>query len=296
MAVRRGVPGEEFVHFGRRIGWRLLTRGELASGVQYILTPVISVRLFEFEFALNVLPEGVRDCLDISSPRLFSLFVGGCRPDARIAIWNPDAVDYCETEQIVSKLGIDSIHVDQRAVDGLAHTVGAYDCIWSLSVIEHISGAYDDRCAVKQMYDALRVGGRLILTFPVDRQAWDQDAPADYYGTQPELAGGKRFFFQRFYDLDAIEDRILASIGARPTVVRWFGEVAPGRYDAYQQRLARLGYDARMDDVRMIAEDFQLFDSFESMPGMGVCGIAIDKFPSDHVNGSSIETETGGQR
>lgn len=276
-ALRYGVPGRQLVRFGRRVGWNLLRDRQTILGLEYFLTPVVSLRLFELQFALEALPDGASICLDVSSPRLFSLFVASDRPKTHISVWNPDPNDFRRTGQILKSLGIANILVEQKAVDALEETSDMYDCIWSLSVIEHISGQYDDRYAVKRMYESLRPGGRLIMTFPVDRKMHDETASTDYYGTQSRIPGGDVFFFQRFYDLAAIEDRILSTMDVRPSMLRWFGEVTPGRYDRYQRRLAREGYSARMEDPWMIARDFRSFESFDAMPGMGVCGIAIDK-------------------
>lgn len=275
-AEKLNVPGGDFVRFGRRLGWRLAASGQLALGAQYILTPVISVRLFEFPFAMSALPSGMRNCLDVSSPRLFSLYVGRKQPGARIEMWNPDSPDIRETKYIISRLNLSNVRAEERPIDSL-DVAEAFDCIWSISVIEHIEGVYDDRYAVRRMYEALRVGGRLILTFPVDREAYNQETETKLYGTQPASKDSGRYFFQRFYDLNSIEQRILSPLGVRPAVIRWFGEARRGIYSAYQERLSKQGTDARIEDPRMIAKDFRYFDSFDAMPGMGVCGLVIDK-------------------
>jgi len=74
-AHKNGIPGLEFAHFGRQIGWKLLYSGQVNMGLTYILAPLITVRYFEFPFALACLPNKLGDCLDVGSPRLFSLYV-----------------------------------------------------------------------------------------------------------------------------------------------------------------------------------------------------------------------------
>jgi len=189
---------------------------------------------------------------------------------------NPDVKDISETGAIISKLGINSIRVACRGVHVLSHQTETYDCIWSISVIEHICGGYDDRYAVKLMYDSLNSNGRLILTVPVGREFRNEWRDSNCYGTHGSQSGGK-YFFQRFYDKAAIWGRLLSPIGKEPTVVRWFGETSAGRFSEYEQRWMREGYKCTVEDPREIADNYQEFATWEEMPGMGVCGLMVEK-------------------
>lgn len=101
-----------------------------------------------------------------------------------ILMINPDARDLNQTLLVIRKLGINSIQVENRGVESLLAQRGIYDCIWSISVVEHIEDGYNDTQAVQLMYNALKKGGKLILSVPVDRHFWDEYREADYYGTQ----------------------------------------------------------------------------------------------------------------
>jgi SAM-dependent methyltransferase len=274
-ASKEQVPGLEFASFGRRMGWRLIGRMP-RLGARYLLTPVDIVRYFEFGFAADCLPASPGGCLDVSSPRLFSFYVAATRPSAHITVLNPDADDLAETRSAAKELDLITLETRPGGTDALKTCSGAYDTAWSLSVVEHIAGAYDDREAVRWMFDALKPGGLLILTVPVDRRFWIEYRDIDHYGTQAPLENGK-YFFQRFYDAQALHSRLIESIGHDPVTTRWFGEKTPGRFHAYVARWLQEGIAATVDGPREIADHYQLFDSWEAMPGVGVAGLLFQK-------------------
>jgi len=265
-----------FDRFGRSMGAQLLLTGS-RIGLDCLLHPVSIVRYFEFEFALSCLPQVLGHCLDVSSPRLFSLYVASKMAPASVTMINPDAEDISRSMKIASKLGLRKIRGECSGVESLSHYDDTYDIIWSISVIEHISGDHDDRHAMKHMYDSLNSGGRLILTVPVDRKFWNEYRDRTYYGTQPEQNVQSRFFFQRFYDRAAISERLLEPLGITPSSVRWFGESTPGRFSQYIGRWIHEGYNCTVEDPREIADHYREYSSWEEMPGMGVCGLMVEK-------------------
>ena len=271
-ARRHGLEGLQFDLFGRRLGWKLLLRG-VKSGWAYVLNPVSVPRDFEFEFTWAQLPTFGGSFLDVSSPRLFSLFVAKRRPDASISSVNPDPVDTAQTQRMVNALRLGAISVRGCDIRELAERDERYDCIWSISVIEHVAGEYDDRQAVD--VGMLRPGGRLILTVPVDRTQWDEYRDRDYYGLQQPWIGGS-YFFQRFYDLRAIEERLLAP-GRPAKLLTWCGERERGRFADYVGRWLRDGIDCTLADPEEMARHYRHFPSWEAMPGFGVCGLVIEK-------------------
>lgn len=274
-ALRAGVPGMEFDHFGRRVGRRLLLKG-VGGAYTYLVNPVSIVRYFELPFALSCLPQRSGNWLDVSSPRLFSLFAADRFPDATVTVINPDAADLEQTRRITNALGLTKISAKLGGADIIKDLPGPFDCAWSISVVEHIAGRYDDSAAVAMMFDALKQGGRLILTVPVDRTYRDEYRESNAYGTQSAAADGK-YFFQRVYDRDAIEERLIRPLGVSPSVMRWFGEKRAGVYADYERRWLRDGLDCTVDDPRFIADHYRQFDDWSQMPGIGVCGMMIEK-------------------
>lgn len=275
-AKRHGIPGLNFAYYGQSLARRLLWKGSLA-GLRYLTNPVSITRYFEFSFALDYLPENASSCLDVGSPRLFSYYVVDTGAAKQVKIINPDPRDAQVTERIRKLLDFAGITVSCTDVRSELLTGKKYNCIWSISVIEHISGNYEDTDAVKWMYGALNEGGRLILTFPVDRQYWKEyRSGEDPYGTQ-ERADSQQYFFQRFYDLDSIRQRLLEPVGVSPVTMRWFGEKQSGHFHDYIRRWLEEGWQCTVEDPREIADHYQEYESWEEMPGVGVCGIVIEK-------------------
>lgn len=276
-AGRRDLIGMEFNHFGRNIGYRLLRKAHLSNVGRFLLSPVSSTRYFEFSFALSCLPKKLEKCSDISSPRLFSLYVAEKFNLQSLSVINPDIRDLSLTKSIVIRLGIDVIQLQNSGVELLASQFEIYDCIWSISVIEHIEGEYNDIKAIRLMYNALKKGGRLILTFPVDRNFRNEYRDINYYGTQGFYHKNKGFFFQRFYDEAAIWERLLKPIDQEPSSIRWFGETSPNIFNRYIERWLHEGYECTVDDPRHIVDNYREFNSWDEMPGIGVCGLMIEK-------------------
>lgn len=280
-ARRLDLPGQDYYHLGRRIGWRLLA-ARVSMGPQLLACPVSSTRYFEFDFARRALAQdgfAPRRCLDVSSPFLFSFDVARRRPGIQVRMLNPDPRDWRLTRQMAAILkwpGIAPVGVGVEALDD--EPPATWDAVWSLSVIEHVAGAAgDDRDAVRRMWQAVRPGGRLILTVPTDRRSWDEFRESDEYGTQAAAGASRRCFFQRFYDEQAIAERIVRTIGIAPARQEWFGEKANGHFHAYVARWRRAGMAATRDDPLDVAANYQIYPSFAAMPGAGVCGLLFLK-------------------
>ena len=265
-----------FNRFGRRLGWRLILNGE-SYGVSYLVNPVNSFRYFEFPFALTALPDNPGRCLDVSSPSLFSFYVSQKFRPKSIWMINPDHEDIHRSAVTARKLKIPNIETECHGVDILEDRKESFDCIWSISVVEHISGKYDDRYAAWLMYQALAVGGRLILTIPVDRISWDEYRDQTYYGMPKDRSGTGSHFFQRYYDKQSLWKRIVGSIGVEPAHIGWFGEKNGGHFADYEKRWLRDGFECTFDDPREMSEHYQEFLSWDEMPGKGVCGLVFIK-------------------
>jgi len=272
----RKIPGILFDRFGRHLGSRLLFRRN-KYGILLLLNPVSCVRYFEFDFAAKAVTNRHVDCLDVSSPRLFSLWLVSNRPSVRIHMINPDQVDLEATQQIIDEMGIPRILIKNIPVEGLPVQQSKFDLVYSISVVEHIAGEYDDAYAVRRMWDLLKPGGTLILTFPVDRSFRKEYRDSKYYGMQGETRSGGGYFFQRFYDMSAIRERLLAPIGHPRFVSQFFGEREPGLFAAYEKRWLREGLGVTVNDPREIADNYAEYPSWEDMPGVGVCGLKAEK-------------------
>jgi SAM-dependent methyltransferase len=273
-ARRQNIPGLRFDRYGRRLGARLLLRGA-RGGASLLLNPVSIVRYFEFEFADEVIGDQADSCVDVSSPRLLPFWLAQTRPKLQVRMINPDSADIGRSSDFIRHLGIERVDARCQGVDSLPNEPSA-DVVVSISVIEHIAGAYDDRQAIRWMWEAVAPGGRLVLTFPVDRKPWDEYREAPMYEADT-VRNEHGVFFSRHYDLEAIHTRLLQAIGDPPHEMRFFGERTPGYFTAYAQRWMAEGLAATVRDPREIADHFQPYARWDDMPGRGVCGLVMKK-------------------
>lgn len=277
IAIVLRAPGQRYGVAGRRLGIRALRAGRRAAGRDLVLTPVNIVRYWEFPFVGRHAPPGATRCLDVGSPRLFAIDFARRHPGARVRVINPDRTDVAQTRALARVAGLANVEVEPIAVADLVGDPLRYDAIWSISVLEHIPDA-GDRDAVAVLYGALAPGGRLLLTVPADRRAWDEYRQSDTYRLGlPRRPEG--YFFQRWYDEAAVRDRLLGPIAdpAATIHLEWFGERQAGRFAAYEQAWMRDGHARTVTDPLEIARGYRTYASWADMPGQGVCGIAITK-------------------
>ncbi len=74
-----------------------------------------------------------------------------------------------------------------------------------------------------------------------------------------------------------MKERIIDAVGVEPVKIVWYGEKEKGRFHAYIARWRALGREAVLDDPAEYAMHYQEYDSWESMPGAGVCGLVFIK-------------------
>jgi SAM-dependent methyltransferase len=272
--VRARIPGLDLDRFGRRVGLEMLARREPLGGA-YLLHPVDIVRYFEFDLALSALPRTAGEFLDVSSPRLFSMFVARREPTARITVINPDASDADLTRRMARALRLPNVDVRPIAIEALEEG-RPIDCAWSLSVVEHIGDEPGDSAAIANLHRRLAPGGILVVSVPSAREFRTEYRDEDVYGTEPGRKDG-RYFFQRVYDERAIRARLVAAAPWRDVQLRWFGETTPGWFTAYERRWAAEGLPFVVDDPRFIAAHFREYGDWSEMPGDGVCGLVLRK-------------------
>jgi len=302
LAQVAGLGGGVFDLFGRTLGIKMLLQGH-HIGAQLVSRPVASFRYFEFPFVRFALEEFARDsaddtgggrrggngwgsrgssdlhCLDVGSPFLFSLFARSVGLASTVDIVNPDHGDVQLALLAARVLGLHGVETHTTTIQsfGAQAKAGAYDAIWSISVVEHVPGEDGDVEAVRAMWRLLKPGGLLVLTVPVARRFTIQRSGTDAYGLglAPDEEG--LYFFQRLYDLSALHERIVDTVEVRPMHMRWFGERTEGTYRRYFDAWSQ-GRDLLpiTDPIRMLLQ-YRAFASWADMPGLGVCGLVLRK-------------------
>ncbi|MCB2153948.1 class I SAM-dependent methyltransferase [bacterium] len=275
---RLGLPGLEFDRYGRSLGGKLGFRHPAVS-CRLRLNPVSSVRYFEFDFVNRHLQDGAIRALDVSSPWLFSFYEVSHREELRVFMINPDVKDCQNVRKLITALRVERISaecIDVRSYEDSAQNE-SFDAIWAISVIEHIDGEYDDRDAICQMWKMLKPGGQLLLTFPVSAQFEEEFRPVDQYGLNTHRNQKGQHFFQRYYDEEAINSRILEPLDAVDPRIEFYGERVPGWFQRYESQWTKAGLSRTVYDPRDMARQMVRYDSLSQMPGKGVCGLALKK-------------------
>jgi len=272
----QGLVGREIDLYGRRLGLRLLAR-HAPGAWDYLLNPVACVRYFEYDFTRRHLPNVVRHGLDLSSPRLFSFWALETHRVGKVLMCNPDRADLDLTRAIAQAIGLSRLSMDGMGLDGLVRMDTTFDAIWSISVLEHVAGEYDDSTALSWIWDRLAPGGRLIITVPIDRKAWTEYRDQDCYGTQAGRRIADGVFFQRWYDEAAIQSRIIRPIGTAPVARGYYGERVPGHFHDYHRRWLAEGLATTVHDPAMMVQHYREFPSAADMPGCGVTGLVFEK-------------------
>ncbi len=265
----------DFDRFGRSVGRKLLFKDPVI-GRQLLLCPLVGPRYFEFEFVRSCIPNVPESCLDISSPYLFSTYLASQNPSAKISIQNPDVRDAEFTSRIAKLLDLKNLHSTSDNVENLSSSAARYQCAWSISVFEHIDGDCDDSKAIRLVYESLRPGGTLAVTVPVDRVFRNEYRQSDAYGTQPKVGDGT-YFYQRFYDLEALKNRLWDPIGVMPEKVEWFGENEAGIFARHEEQRLNDRIRFTVSYPEIMARHYSRFDAWQAMPGMGICGFLIRK-------------------
>jgi SAM-dependent methyltransferase len=235
-----------------------------------------AVRYFEFGTAWSWVADlpGPLRFLDVSSPRLFPLLLLQSRKDSRADLLNPDPRDLALTGEWVDALAIGSrctLHPTTVAATSLAPDT--FDLVTSISVLEHIPEPHDLE-ALDQLWTCLRPGGRLVLTAPCAREAFEEHVDLNEYGLLvPDEEGF--VFGQRFYDEPTLRERVFARIGT-PRRSAILGERVPGTAFADRERKL-LGRANLAREPFSAATDYTRFPSLDALPGVGVIALEFEK-------------------
>lgn len=217
---------------GQKLAWRALRAGTLGKAglrpaVGAFARPLTAPSRYpEYAIVRDLLAEALdlddpaTWLYDVSSPKLFSLLLAAHSRATVVAtdIWKP-AID--EAEALRGGLDADAAGRLRLAVaDGrepvpaaLRPPTGQFAGAFSMSVIEHVEpDPGGDRQVLEQLAGAVRVGGAIVFSVPVDVTARSEYVPGEVYGRQPVL--GRGAFFQRVYDAASLR-ALCASVAPR---------------------------------------------------------------------------------
>jgi SAM-dependent methyltransferase len=273
------VPGlhiQAIIYF---LGLKLLAQGKLrlVTSQKLLSSPMDSVRYFEFDFFYHrfIYHSDFKNYLDVSSPRLFPTLILHNYPHIKAAIVNPDIKDLNITKELVSACGFENrCRLLSDPIANLTLPEESFDIITSMSVIEHIPGD-GDVIALKKMWSLLRPNGKLFISVPCARIAFEEYTDYNEYGllTPDE---DSYVYGQRFYDKKLIEDRFWNITGI-PTNIAIYGEKQEGFFiNSRQERLTSADYPFWREPY-MMGLNYSKYASIEDLPGIGVITLEFVK-------------------
>ena len=214
--------------------------------------------------------------LDISSPRLFFIYVLDKYSHLELEAINPDINDLNETKTFLEILELSNkTNLNSYDATQLPYSNEYFDVITSISVIEHIPEV-GDSLAIKEMWRVLKPGGKLVIRVPCQKIYEEEWRQVDTYGLgNPEK--NNKYFFQRFYDQNTLKSRLFELIEVEPTMIEFFGEKEKGIFSNYEKKWLRDGLKETIKDPLHIFQDYQKFPTINDLPGMGVCGLVFEK-------------------
>jgi SAM-dependent methyltransferase len=204
-----------------RLGLRYLLRhGYMREAVIRVLLPLEPSRYLELPWALAAV--GARPgerVLDLASPKLLAVSL------ARSGV---DLVSADRFEQEIETwraLAGDAVRFEVADGRSLPFADAEFDHAFSISVLEHIQDGAEE--ALGELARVVRPGGRLAVTLPFAREAWEEWREEPVYGGQ---AG--RAFFQIWYD-DAHVSELVAAVPTLELVSREVVRMQPNWNRAY---------------------------------------------------------------
>lgn len=269
------LPGKEFAEFGFKLGSKLFFKGKISP--RLLLNPVSIVRYFEFDFTDKCLQlmHGMK-ILDVSSPYLFGFYQSD-KSELEYHYINPDQRDLANVISLSSKTRFTGNYIAQK-MDALKliYPDNHFDRVISISVIEHIADN-GDSVAVKEIWRVLKPNGLFILTVPVKKNFEIEYRDKDEYNLSPEKKSTE-YFFQRIYDKQKIEKRLLSSIDNYEIISKKvFGVIEKGFYSEYKKRWIKFSYWETVKDSYYITNKFSYFNDIDDLEDIGVIGLTIKK-------------------
>ncbi len=229
--------------FGLGLGARTLPSAPIA-GLKSLVLPVEYIRCAETRYILQHLDvQSGQRVLDIGSPKLLSLFLAA---RLRAEVHATDLLDYFfkpyERYSRVA-LGRDQgrYHVGREDARHLTYPAAHFQRVFSLSAIEHIPGDGDTK-AMQEIERVLAPGGIACITVP-----WRDDGYVEEFKHRgdPDAywapGDGDKVFFQRAYDRDTLERRLVGPSGLTRVDLSFWGErTVPVEHMILNRRVPRI--------------------------------------------------------
>jgi len=210
-----------FYLFGVRAGIANAVKNRFSLGVKKTLGKITQPvnhysRFPEYHFFLASLAGFITQqparlkILDVGSPKLFGLYLAHAFPvDLTMTDISPRNIDeYRIMWQAIEARAKGTVQFDLQDSRALTYEPGAFDAVFSMSVLEHVEGEEKDAAALGEMLRVLRPDGLIVLSVPIGQTHQNQLRPlrgVDHQGAP----GNDDEFFQRVYSRESVAVSLL---------------------------------------------------------------------------------------
>lgn len=275
MAYVKHTPGLAFRGVCALKGIRLLLKEcDVTRANNLIVSPLDSVRYFEFDFMWNTIKKiNIQSYLDVSSPRLLPLMVVDRAGYLVADLINPDKKDLPMTISLAKSFGVaERCRFHGCLIEEASLKPNSFDLITSMSVIEHIP---DDKGAIQKMWDLLKPGGVLMISIPCAAKASEEYTNLNDYELIDTDENGF-VFWQRYYDEELIRQRIY-SITGMPRRFQIYGEKKAGSYHQNVTQKRSDPFYPYWREPLMMGMLYEFKEQLADLPGMGVIAMEFVK-------------------
>jgi SAM-dependent methyltransferase len=158
--------------------------------------------------------------LDVGSPKCFGLYLAN-KLEVEVEMTDLSRLNLDEYEQMSRRLGARGhVHFAIQDARSLDYEDGAFDIVYSMSVIEHVEGERGDSQSIQEMVRVLRPGGLLLLSVPYGKKYVEQLRKGLAHSVE-KTKDQSLNFFQRIYDRTALESRILPALEGLRVRSQW---------------------------------------------------------------------------
>lgn len=275
MAYAVRTPGLAFRSLCALKGMRLLLRErDYVRAYGLIVSPLDSVRYFEFDFMWNAVKRiKIQSYLDVSSPRMLPLMIADRAANLVADLINPDKKDLPMTISLAKSFGVaDRCRFHGSLIEEAPLKPESFDLITSMSVIEHIP---DDKGAIQKMWDLLKPGGVLLISIPCTAKASEEYTNLNDYELIDTDESGF-VFWQRYYDEELIQQRIY-SITGMPRRFQIYAEKKVGSYNQNVTQKRSNPFYPYWREPLMMGMQYEFKERLADLPGMGVIAMEFVK-------------------
>lgn len=218
---------------GMQCAWRslprLFSRGRRTPLLRLALCPVDLWRYHEFRAVLNAFNRAPT-ILDVGSPKLLARILAEA---TGATVHATDIASSLKNEHALYATGLRQGRIRAHVCDArsLPFPDASVAFCYAVSSLEHI-GADGDTAAVRELVRVTAPGGTIVVTTPLVPRYFERWVEHDPYGRQDCDEHGS-VFFSRYYDWDALEQRLIKPAGIPMTSVSLWMEARSGWYERY---------------------------------------------------------------